>query len=44
MKYDALETRSEKIEYYEDLLDFLDDHLPNLDELICLYEEEQHEG
>jgi len=27
--------------YYEELLDFLDDHLPNLSELISLFDEQR---
>ena len=38
MKYEDCETQLDVIDYYEDLMDFLEDHLPNLDELIALYE------
>lgn len=40
MKYENVETERDLIEYYEGLLDFLDDRVPCLDELISLYEEE----
>lgn len=40
MKFPDVETQSDLIEYYEELLDFLDDHVPNLQELIVLFEEE----
>ena len=40
MKYDDYETKSDLVDYYEELLDFLDDHVPCLDELIALFEEE----
>ena len=29
------------LRYYEELLDFLDDHLPNLDDLISLFNEQR---
>lgn len=41
MKYEDIETQEDKIDYYEGLLDFLDDHLPNLEDLVALYEDEQ---
>jgi len=40
MKYEDCETKSDLVDYYEELLDFLDDHVPNLDVLIALFEEE----
>jgi len=40
MKFPDVETQSDLVEYYEELLDFLDDHIPNLSDLIALFEEE----
>jgi len=40
MKWSDVETQQDKIDYYEELLDFLDDHVPCLDELVCMFEEE----
>lgn len=40
VKYEDCETKSDLVEYYEELLDFLDDHVPNLSDLIALFEEE----
>lgn len=39
-EYMTMEKAQKIIEYYEGLLDFLDDHVSCLDELIGLYEEE----
>lgn len=33
----------EKVAYYEELLDFLDDHIPCLDELISLFDDQRGE-
>lgn len=41
MELKDAETERDLIEYYEGLIDFLDDHVPCLDELIALYEEEE---
>lgn len=41
MKYDDVETQEDLIEYYEGLLDFLDDNVACLDELITIYNEGQ---
>lgn len=41
MKYSEVRTERDLIEYYEGLLDFLDDRVPCLDELIELFEEEE---
>lgn len=40
MKPQDIESLSDQVEYYEELLDFLDDHVPNLSDLIALFEEE----
>ena len=40
MKYEDCETKSDLVDYYEELLDFLDDRVPNLDVMIALFEEE----
>jgi len=40
MKPKDIESLSDMVDYYEELLDFLDDHIPNLDVLIALFEEE----
>ena len=39
MKYKDCETQTDIVDYYEDLIDFLGDHIHCLDELIALYEE-----
>jgi len=41
MYFNDTETKDEIIEWYEGLIDFLQDHVPCLDDLIQLYEEEQ---
>ena len=41
MKYEDVETQEDLIEYYEGLLDFLDDNVPCLDELITIYNESE---
>lgn len=40
MKFPDVDSLSEQLDYYEELLDFLDDHVPNLSDLIALFEEE----
>lgn len=40
MKYEDCATKSDLVDYYEEFLDFLDDHVPNLSDLIALFEEE----
>lgn len=40
MKFPDVDTQSDLIDYYEELLDFLDDHVTNLSDLIALFEEE----
>lgn len=40
MKYKDVETEADLIEYCEDLLDFLCNHVSCLDELITIFEEE----
>ena len=41
MNYEHVETQEDLIDYYNGLIDFLDDHVPNLDVLIEMYEEEE---
>lgn len=41
MYFNDTETKDEIIEWYEGLIDFLQDHVPCLEDLIQLYEEEQ---
>ena len=40
MKFEETVTKMEMLEWYEGLVDFLQDHIPCLDELIQLYEEQ----
>ena len=40
MKYEDCATKSDLVDYYEEFLDFLDEHVPNLSDLIALFEEE----
>lgn len=40
MRYEDCATKSDLVDYYEEFLDFLDDHVPNLSDLIALFEEE----
>jgi hypothetical protein len=41
MYFNDTETKDDIIEWYEGLIDFLQDHVPCLDDLIQLYEDEQ---
>ena len=41
MKMQDVATRGDLIDYYEGLLDYLYDHVPCLDELIEMYNEEE---
>ena len=40
MKYRDCESQADVIDYYETLMDFLDDHVACLDELIAMFEAE----
>ena len=40
MKYEDCATKSDLVDYYEEFLDFLDEHVPNLSDLIALFKEE----
>lgn len=40
MKFEETVTKMEMLDWYEGLVDFLQDHVPCLDELIQLYEEQ----
>lgn len=41
MKMQDVSTQEDLIEYYEGLLDYLDDHVACLDELVEMYNEEE---
>lgn len=41
MKYEECVTNSELLNYYEGLIDFLYEYLPNLEDLIAVYEENE---
>ena len=43
MKPQDIETQSDLIEYYEELLDYLCDMVPNLEELIEIFNREEED-
>lgn len=43
MKYREVESQQDLIDYYEELLDYLDDNIPCLDTLIELFNEGEDE-